>query len=486
MFDRHSLRAGPVKVHVDAAVSGCKLRIGLELNGERAVHRATLPIRCRGLAQRKAQRESGSVWRWHQWEKWLSLDEAKRDLSRVFTDGPNLLVEGYEVLGRCESRPRPLAQLLGTGAALDLIPNPYNIQDEGRYCLARGVVDFGLVVSFSKQHPWPGRLRLELFRPLLPRDGHFVLLWSNRHGLHRIAWDAVRAEDEGRVWSFVPPWTDEPEALLAAVGYDRYRLGFGWTGQLHRFFIANHSDHPGLTARQRLALVRWFRLPGLLENQRGEPNLQESAHAHPADLLAVAVFDRGLDQLPGDAELYFERTPHSRQAFEAIVRQLLLDCPLSEAQAEAIDKLFAELASSDPCGLLVERLFPSHPVLSARVVCRVSARHIPAAERSRSREWLRAQRYRLAGFAKKPSCSTYQARLEQLRNAAAKTFSENNWQPTDEYFIQDGIVNPAQEFALSDVPLDQLNRHNLLIALGSGDFRLYLALCLLEGLEGRI
>jgi hypothetical protein len=96
------------------------------------------------------------------------------------------------------------------------------------------------------------------------------------------------------------------------------------------------------------------------------------------------------------------------------------------------------------------------------------------------------QKYRLAGFAEKPSCANYQARLEQLRSAAAKTFSENNRQITDEYFIQDGIVNPVRAFALSDVPLDQVNRHNILIALGSADFRLFLALCLLDGLDDRL
>jgi len=39
---------------------------------------------------------------------------------------------------------------------------------------------------------------------------------------------------------------------------------------------------------------------------------------------------------------------------------------------------------------------------------------------------------------------------------------------------------------LADQSLGPLDRHNLLIALGSGDFRLYLALRLLEGLENRI
>ena len=111
---------------------------------------------------------------------------------------------------------------------------------------------------------------------------------------------------------------------------------------------------------------------------------------------------------------------------------------------------------------------------------------IPAADRSRTRHWFRLQRLRLAGFHTQPTLGEYQARVEKLRTEAAKTFSENNREATDDYFIKNAIVGPAKAFGLRDESLDQLARHNLLIALGSGDFRLYLALQLLEGLEGQM
>ena len=94
----------------------------------------------------------------------------------------------------------------------------------------------------------------------------------------------------------------------------------------------------------------------------------------------MALFDQGLENLPGQPELCFERTTNVRQAFDAIVRQLLLDCPLSDAQAKGIDELFAERALNDQRNLFSELLFPSHPVLAARVVNRLWLPRIPAAQ----------------------------------------------------------------------------------------------------------
>ena len=96
---------------------------------------------------------------------------------------------------------------------------------------------------------------------------------------------------------------------------------------------------------------------------------------------------------------------------------------------------------------------------------------------------LAAGRHRLAGFSKRPSHTEKQACLGRLLAEAAHTFGENNHTPADETFIQQGIVGPALSFCMKDMPLRPIDRHNLLIALGSGDFRLYLALRLLDCLE---
>ena len=214
-FDRDSRRAGPIRLHVDTALSGCRLRIGVEHNGTRTIHRSTVAVRCRGLAQQPVGEEAGGSWRWRKSDKWLSLQDTRRDLFRVFTDGPELLLEGYEVQGRSKSRPHRLPQLLGTGAPLELAPDPYNIQEDDRHRLLKGVVDFGLITSFSKLRPWSGRLRIELARSIPPAEGHFVVLWSNRHGVQSISQNAIEVEEEGASGcSIFPGLTNRKRYLL--------------------------------------------------------------------------------------------------------------------------------------------------------------------------------------------------------------------------------------------------------------------------------
>ena len=218
-FDRDTRRAGPIQLHVETAISGCRIRVGLEQNGIRAIHRSTVQSDAvdwlsKRSEKRRVVRGAGTVE-----DKWLSLHEARRDLFRVFSDGPDLLLEGHEVQGRCESRPRRLSQLLGTGAALDLAPNPYNIQDDDRYQLLKAVVDFGLVTNFNRLRPWPSGLRIELARSSTScrRALRLALVESSRM-CSRFEHDAIRFEEDGRIWSLDCPWTDEPEALLVAIG----------------------------------------------------------------------------------------------------------------------------------------------------------------------------------------------------------------------------------------------------------------------------
>ena len=65
----------------------------------------------------------------------------------------------------------------------------------------------------------------------------------------------------------------------------------------------------------------------------------------------------------GGGDLHFDRTTADRLAFDAITRQLLLEAPVTAATAEAVVAVFDETPTDDPRGLLVDRLFPAHPVL---------------------------------------------------------------------------------------------------------------------------
>ena len=477
-------RTDSIVLYPETAAAGHRLRVGLERHGVRVVRHEVVASPCRGLAHKPA---ADGGWRFRDPTNWVMAYESRRDLFRVFTepDGPAVLMEGFEVHGRCDGRPRRLPQLLGTGAPLALVAGPYHVPAGERHRLAVGVQDTGIVVNGRQPAKWPGRLRLTLVRPVAPNDGHFVLLWSNRHGLHHVGPGGITAEDRGLTWSVETPWGDQPDAIVAAVGFDRERLGFWWAGKRHRFFAADENgDHPGVSARQHLALARWLRLPALWVNQRGRPNLERLAHSHPADLAAVALFDQGLAGLPSGIELHFDRTAAGRLAFDAIARQLLLEAPVTDAGAAAVSAVFDDEPTNDPRGLLVDRLFPAHPVLAARVARLTWGR--PRADRARLRANVREHRLRLAGLPPGTPAAQFQQRLADLLAGACETFAENSRNPTDEYFVREGIVRPARAFVFDDRPLGDLDRHNLLVALGAGDFRTLLALYLLQDLEGRL
>lgn len=468
---------GRLPLSPTAAGSGHRLRVGLERNGVRAVRHEVVRTPCRGLARR-----ADDGWHAHRADWFLFAGQIRRDLFRVFTeaDGPAVLLEGYEVVGRATDRPHRLVGLLGTGAPLDLATSPYNVTHDGRHRLAAGVQDNGVVSGGRWPKKWPGPIRLRLDRPLAPAEGHFVLLWSNRHGLHRVRHDGITPDPSSAEWSVDLPWSDEPDAVVAAVGFDTHRLGFCWFRQWHRFFSTGPHDHPSLTPCQRFALARWLRLPVLALNQRTRPQLEALAHAHPADLLAVNQ-SADLGGLPGGIDLTFD-TDADRLAADAIARQLLLDPPLPATAAEAVGAVFGV----GPAGGTFDALLvAAHPILAVRTALALwpSER---AVNRGRLCQNLREVQSRLAGLPTKTTNAAWNGRLNDLLASACRTFGENNRTLADDVFVRQAIVQPARRFAFNGHPLDPTDRHNLLVALGAGDFRLHLALTLLRELEDRL
>lgn len=483
-FDNVKGLTSKISLHADLAIFGCRLRFGLERDGSRQIHHMTIPVKCVGLARQNA---SGS-WRIHPPRELLTTYEAQRGIFRVFTDESDLLFEGYEVLGRRNSRPRGLMHVLATGASLQLASEPFNVDDR-LHRLVAGVVDFGFVLRLHRPTTWGGTLRLELQRPLVPTPEHSLLMWSDREGLHQVTWDQIRVTGEN-VWSFDCPSAIEPHGLLVALVYEGYRLGFAWDwkSKWSRFFFAARDDYSGMSPSEFLALIRWLRLPGLIESGhvRRRPILEEYAHAQPAALLTVALFDQGLETLPGNLGLHFDTSVQATNSFDAIVRQILFDIPLSDAQAIEIDDSFAQNTGNNSRHLFVERMFLAHPILAARVVRRAWLPRIPEGTRAAWQQWFSSQRYRLMGFDERPSPHDYSTRIEQLRLDAARTLSEDSRRPIDEFFIHGGIVEPATSVALHDKRIWPHEKRNILIALGSAAFRQYLTLHLLAGLEQQI
>ena len=201
-LDAARTRTEQKRVTPERAASGFHLHIGLERLGERTIFRKNVFVPVRGLTV-----EQNGEWKSLPSDRWISTSQARIDAFRLFTDGPNLLMEGNTVHRRLGNRPHPLGRLLGTGSPIRLVDVPYNPSQD--MPLAAHAIDFGFVVDFQSDGA-DARLALQWAKP--PSADHQLVLWSNRHGLCRIDYDRIAWENDGRVWRFELPWTDPPEA----------------------------------------------------------------------------------------------------------------------------------------------------------------------------------------------------------------------------------------------------------------------------------
>jgi hypothetical protein len=470
----------PLRLRPELAAMGFPLRVGLRRRGQLAVLRRTVPVPNRGLAE--------FLSRWHPFDPGdpLTVSRAASGVFRVFTNGPAALLEGNVYHRRTDGRPRPLGRLLGTGAALRLANDAYNTIDQ--FAVAARVTDTGILRSFEECPDGAGRYRLELARPVTPTARHQLVLWSNGGALERFDRDQIEVHNDGRVWSFSRPAPAPGESLLCAIAYEGYRLGGGLQGELSRFFQPEPPEQPGLSVRQRLALSRWFRLPGLAADwpHKKRPLMRRLAEQFPADLLAVALFDEGLTGLLGDIPLYQDEAANDRELFDVITREVLFDLVPSAEQGVAVRGLFDARHPGNADAELVFQLFSYHPLLAARVLL---AAWFPAAA-GQPKLGRRFLSYCRLGFAGLPQTATpteyeYRRRRDDLLEKARRTLSEGTRQINDN-LIEEGMVRPALRAVKDGAAYRDHERNNLLVAYGSAAFRHYLGLRLLEQLETRL
>lgn len=478
-------RSRPILVEPEQAVSGVQVRVGLSRQGVAAVARVPLKLPIRGLAAFLQHDEGAPGWEPCSPNGPIAVEDALGRPFRAFTDGPDALMEGEVFHRRIDrKRARPLGRLLGTGGLLKLATGPFSPQDE--FAVAGFAIDRGIVEAVDVGGG-PPSLRLRLTRPLAPTGDRRVVLWSDRHGLAQVEADRLEVRDDGREWVAPTPWGYETGPLIAAVAEQGYRLGFRCRDgdDLLAFVAAGPSSSSDLSARQRLALIRWFRLPALMPDPkvRQRQAVRPLAESRPSDLVAVAVLDQGLDGLPGGDWLRFSGAADSRMAFDVIARELLLDFRPSHDQARAIEAEFigdgVGVTSLEP----LAPLFLALPMLGARVLQVGWPGGTTQRERSAAREQLLRMQLAVAGVDRNASIPRLKASRERILERARTTLSEGGRAP-DEYLIQ-GLAWAAWHSVFEGRPLEHHERRDLNVAHGSAAFRQHLALHLLDGLLSR-
>lgn len=479
-------RTRPIPVEPQHAIAGGLVRVGLSRQGVPAAVRVPLSLPTRGLVAFRRDEGGGPDWRPCPLNDPIAVEDAGGRPFRAFTDGPDALMEGHVYHRRVDrERARPLGRLLGTGGRLKLATSPFSPMDE--FPIAGFAIDNGIVEAVAHDGGSKPGLQLRLARPLAQTGDRRVILWSDRHGLAHVGIEHVEARDDGREWVVPIPWVDEPGPLLAAIADGGYRLGFGLRDGdgLPTFFSAEPGSPTGLTARQRLALIRWFRLPALMPDPEAQqlPAARRLAESHPADFVAVAVLDRGIDELPGGLRLRLSDAADARMASDVIARDILSDFRPLRDQADAIE---AEFIGNGPGASPLEPLVPlflALPLLGARVLQAGRLGTIPQPEHPKVREQLRRLKLGVAGLDRLATAPRFQARRDEILGRAQRTLSEGGHAP-DEYLIR-GLARAAWHSVFEGRSYEHHERRDLLVALGSAAFRQYLALQLLDGLWSR-
>jgi hypothetical protein len=443
--DAARTRMSPVPVR--AEMSGrCRLRVGVTRGGESAVvpREVNLPVRAVTWAD-----DGGEIPR----NEPLSCFEATNRPVRLLSDGPAVLIEGREIFGPFPTgRAARIRRVLGTGRELIVADRPFNTHD--RFRVSRSAVDTGLARSLEGEG---GRLRLSLFRPLLPGDQHRLVLWSPGHGVEILDDSAISAEDGGRAWAFRAPW--ETDTLLAAVAYEGWCLAAAWCGQDRRFYDPHATD--GLDLLGRIALIRWCRLPGL----RPDPGAQQYPLIHrlarfPLEMVRVALLDEGLPE--GTPLVFDDRQSPRGELFNVIFREAYVR-PTQGDMAVVFDGLPPDS---------FDRLMAYHPLLGCRslqaVLPRLVQKSVP-----HTLMLLRAMQLQLLSVSVNAGSQIIARREAELLDRARITCCENG-ELMDENAVREGLVLPVMRHLFDDASLGG-HEDNLRTALGVAPFREYLA-----------
>lgn len=222
----------------------------------------------------------------------LKTSAAQTDSFQLFVDktwnrSDAALFEGDTAVGRPHIRPASLPPLAGFGAPLSIRSRAYNDREEP-LIIAREVINPGEITGITQVVDEDLRkIQVHLRRPVEP-DPAYCLFWWGRDGiLRRIEWNDFQVSEQSSDWHFAAP-AEWGEPIVIAAAFEGARLGAWWADNWDRLI----DDISG--ARQKAALIRWFRLP-ILSNTSLRC-VQKFAQSAPGEVLAAWIAGEGLPE----------------------------------------------------------------------------------------------------------------------------------------------------------------------------------------------
>lgn len=438
-------------VAIRAEMSGqCRLRIGVRRGRETAIvpRDVKLPVRAVVWADDGVELSRNQA---------ISCFEIQNRPVMLLSDGPAVLIEGREILASLPSdKAARIRKVLGTGQELVVADRPFITEDHFR--AAKSVIDRGIAKSLERHR---SRIRLTLFRTLIPTDRHRLFVWSPAHGMAVLGLADVDVEQSGNEWAFQAPW--DTDTLLAAIAYDGQCIAVASYGDDRKFFDPQSMD--GADPLTRIALIRWCRLPGLKpEAANNRRPLMTRLAQFPLEMVKVALLDQGLPQELG--LVYEDRQSPRGELFNVIFREAYVGY-VPEDLTLQFDDLQNEL----------DRVLTSHPILGCRCLLAVLPEMLKH-HRTETRLFLLILRLRLLSLDDSAKVTEILSKERELLSRACKTFSENS-RPMDEYALK-GLIDSILDHVMKKEPLHDWDEKNLRTALGAASFREYLVAVILR------
>jgi len=432
-----------------------RIRLGLRRGSERTSVERPNELYVSGVL-----RASEYGWQVVKREDKLSVNDAKQVPYKVLLHGARqdaerfAILEGPIFVRRVWRRPRPLGQLGGYGARLELRP-PYNSTDPAMV-VSEEVHDPGV---FERAPTNDGvKIRLYLRYPIEPGSGHKIALWNI--GKPLVMLDATgNVEHQGGVWDVSIPG-DPFEDGFVALAYDGARIGSWWPAS------PSWSDVSGSSgAMETAALLKWMHAP--IVSPGWVRSVQALARRYPAQLLSSWLLDEGLPNGLIDTA--------AEEQWRASVRQVFSGWNPDDESAWEIIIALGHASTDDVVSEALHILLDVDPLLMGRVakIWSLSPNLPFSGDTNDKRELINRMRYLVAGLS--PGADSLQRREDEMLEQISRLMS------VDKNFVKRGIVQRV----LSPLDYNELvatHQDNAETALSTATFREYLGLRVLSSL----
>ena len=436
------------------ALPQIKIKLGLRRGGEQASVERTNVLDVSGVL-----RASDDGWQVVNREDKLTVNDAAQVPYKVLLPGAGqdadrlALLEGPIFLKRLWRQSRPLGQMGGYGAPLELRP-PYNF------------TDFKMVVSAEVRDPGifervlasdNTKIRLFLRHLLEPGSGHQIVLWNI--GNPPVVLDAIgNVEHQGGEWDVSIPGVSFEDRFVA-LAYGGARIGSWWP------VSPDWSTISGDSAMETAALLKWMHAP--IVSLDWLDGIQSFAQQYPAQALTSWLLDEGL---PGTLSHMA-----TEEQWRAAVRQVFAGWnPDSESAWEVISSL-GQTSAEDPVSEALQVLLYEDPLLMGRVAkVWIRSPNLPFPGGSRDkRDLINRMRFLVAGLP--ANSNSLQQREKEMLDQVSTLMNVH------ENFVTQGIVQRVLA-SLDYNALETRDSYNAETALSTAPFREYLGLQVLTSL----